>query len=527
MALQWWQTGVFYQIYPRSYGDSNGDGIGDLDGITAHLDYLNDGTPNSLGVDAIWLSPIYPSPLEDWGYDVSDFCGIHPELGDMAAFDCLLKEAHRRNIRVIVDLVPCHTSDRHPWFVESRASRDNPKRDWFLWVPGTPDKPPTNWWSNFGGSAWTYDEKTAAWYLHMFLSSQPDLNYRNPKVVDAMHDVMKFWMGRGADGFRIDVVHGMIKDDKLRDNPLREEDDPDLPWNMKGMQLPLYSTDRPEVHDVIRGFRSVANSFGERVLVGEAFPRKADDLALYLRPDELHLAFNFRFLLAPWEAGRFRAAVDTTQRTFGPGSWPTWTLSNHDIPRHFSRYTHGGDPIARARVAAMMLMTLRGTPFIYYGEEIGMPDATPVGRARDPVGRDWCRTPMQWSDAPSGGFSTSTNTWLPCGDFKAVNVAKQTDDPSSLLSLYRRLIWLRKNTPTLLEGNFSEHPGAPEDCFVFHRETPTQKLLVALNFTAEPRKIASANGKIVLSTHLDRAGDEINGSLELRPDEGVILEVSK
>jgi alpha-glucosidase len=521
MALQWWQCAVFYQIYPRSFADSNGDGIGDLDGVTAHLDYLE-----SLGIDAIWLNPINPSPLDDWGYDVSDYCGIHPDLGDLAAFDRLLAEAHRRGIRVIVDLVPNHTSNQHPWFVESRASRNNPKRDWYIWVPGSPDRAPNNWQSTFSGSAWKYDPTTAAWYLHMFLEQQPDLNFRNPEVVDAMHDVIRFWLDRGADGFRIDVIAGLIKDAELRDNPIRDATDPDIPWHAKGTQDPLYSHDRPEVHDVIRGFRRVSDGYEKRILVGETWPREHERLADFLRPDELQLAFNFRFLLARYDASRFRAAIDQTERSFGPGAWPTWTLSNHDFPRHISRYARDGNENgeARARVAAVMLFALRGTPFIYYGEEIGMRDvAIPAERKRDPVGRDGCRSPMQWtSDAPTGGFSTNADTWLPCGDFKAVNVARQLNDPHSMLALYRRLIQLRKSTPALVEGSYRAFEGAPEDCLVFHRDTPTQHIVVALNFTTEPRAIAIPAGKILLSTIPDRSSAS-QSPLTLEPNEGVIV----
>ena len=519
MALQWWQRAVFYQIYPRSFADSNGDGIGDLDGVTAHLDYLS-----ALGIDAIWLNPINPSPLDDWGYDVSDYCGIHPELGDLAAFDRLLAEAHRRGIRVIVDLVPNHTSNQHPWFIESRSSRSNPKRDWYIWVPGSPDREPNNWHSNFGGSAWKYDPTTASWYLHIFLEQQPDLNYRNPDVADAMHDVIRFWLDRGADGFRIDVVAGLIKDDELRDNPIRDATDPDIPWHVKGKQDPLHSHDRPEVHDVIRGFRQVSDSYQQRILVGETWPREHERLADYLRPDELQLAFNFRFLLAGYEARRFRSAIEQTERSFGPGAWPTWTLSNHDFSRHISRYSRDGDGEARSRVAAVMLFALRGTPFIYYGEEIGMRDAPiPADRKLDPVGRDGCRSPMQWSsDAPTGGFSTSANTWLPCGDFKAVNVARQSNDPNSMLSLYRRLIQLRKSTPALVEGSYRVFEGAPQDCLVFHRDTPTQHIIVALNFTAEPRAINLKAGKILLST-IVRSINASKSPLTLEPNEGVIV----
>jgi alpha-glucosidase len=500
-----------------SFADSNGDGIGDLDGVTAHLDYLS-----ALGIDAIWLNPINPSPLDDWGYDVSDYCGIHPELGDLAAFDRLLAEAHRRGIRVIVDLVPNHTSNQHPWFIESRASRGNPKRDWYIWVPGSPDRAPNNWQSTFGGPAWKYDPATASWFLHTFLEQQPDLNFRNPEVVDAMHDVIRFWLDRGADGFRIDVVANMIKDAELRDNPIRDATDPDIPWHAKGTQDPLYSHDRPEVHDVIRGFRRVSDSYHQRILVGETWPREHERLADFLLPDELQLAFNFRFLLARCDASRFRAAIEQTERSFGLGAWPTWTLSNHDFPRHISRYSRDGDGEARARVAAVMIFALRGTPFIYYGEEIGMRDAAiPADRKLDPVGRDGCRSPMQWTDAPAGGFSISANTWLPCGDFKAVNVARQLNDPLSMLSLYRRLIQLRKSTPALVEGSYRVFEGAPEDCLVFHRDTPQQHLIVALNFTAEPREIDLKAGKILLTTVPNRSNVAKSPSM-LAPNEGVI-----
>jgi alpha-glucosidase len=528
MPLHWWQRAVFYQIYPRSFADSNGDGVGDLDGVTAHLDYLNDGTENSLGIDAIWLNPINPSPLDDWGYDVSDYCAIHPDLGDLAAFDRLVAAAHRRGIRVIVDLVPNHTSNQHPWFIESRASANNPKRDWYIWIPGTPDRAPSNWHSYFGGPAWKYDSAIGSWYLHMFLEQQPDLNFRNPEVVEAIHGVIRFWLDRGADGFRIDVVQGLIKDDQLRDNPLRIERDADIPWYAEGTQDPLYSSDRPEIHGIIRGFRRVTDSYEDRMLVGETWPREQERLADYLRPDELQLGFNFRFLLARYDARRFRAAIELTEKSFGPGAWPTWTLSNHDFPRHVTRYSsRGGNGEARARVAAMMLLTLRGTPFIYYGEEIGMRDAiVHADRKRDPVGRDGCRSPMQWSATSNGGFSTGGTPWLPCGDFSAVNVARQTNDPHSMLSLYRRLIRLRKQTPALLEGSYRGFEGAPEDCLVFHRETPAQHLIVALNLSNEPREIRTPAGKILLSTILERAGESVASPLRLAADEGAILDAS-
>jgi len=526
VALKWWQRAVFYQIYPRSFADSNGDGIGDLDGITAHLDYLNDGTDRSLGVDAIWLNPINPSPLKDWGYDVSDYCGIHPELGDIASFERLLREAHRRGIRVIVDLVPNHTSDQHPWFVESRASKTNPKREWYIWKPGSPDQPPNNWQSSFVGPAWKFDERTGEYYLHLFLEQQPDLNYRNPAVVEALHEVIRFWLARGADGYRIDVVAQMVKDAEFRDNPFRTEPDPDIPWHAAGTQIPLYSTDQAEVHDIIRGFRRVANRFGDRVLVGETWPIEQERLADYLRPHELHLAFNFRFVLARYMATRFRDAIVTTQRTFGASAWPTWTLSNHDFSRHITRYSDGGDGEARARVAALMMLTLRGTPFIYYGEEIGMRDARiPRERRRDPLGRDGCRTPMQWSSAPSGGFSNAASTWLPIGDARAVNVADQCDNPRSMLSFYRRLIRLRREAPALAEGSFRLETNAPADCLCYHRESSAQHLVVALNFTAEPRQLRSAPGRVLFDTKPARIGERSGALLQLAGDEALIVEV--
>ncbi|HYB89773.1 MAG TPA: alpha-amylase family glycosyl hydrolase [Candidatus Binataceae bacterium] len=526
MSLHWWQRAVFYQIYPRSFADSNGDGIGDLDGITSRLDYLNDGTERSLGIDAIWLNPINPSPLSDWGYDVSDYCGIHPELGTLESFDRLVAQAHRRGIRVIVDLVPNHTSDQHPWFIESRSSRTNPMRDWYIWQPGSPSRPPNNWQSVFGGSAWKFDERTGEHYLHMYLEGQPDLNYRNRKVLEAMQDVIRFWLGRGADGFRVDVVAGLIKDKQLRDNPLRTQTDPDIPWYAEGTHLPIYSNDRPEIHDIIRGFRRAVDEFGDRMMVGETWPNEQSRLADYVRPDELHLGFNFRFLLARYDAMRFRAAIAETERTFGPGAWPTWTLSNHDFPRHVTRYANGGDGHARARVAAVMLMALRGTPFIYYGEEIGMPDAgIPADRQLDPVGRDGCRTPMQWSDAENGGFSTAARTWLPCGDYRSTNVARQTGDPHSMLALYKRLIRLRKSTPALAEGTYRSIASVPQDCLAFVRETVSQRVLVALNLSAEPRELRVEPGRLILSTNPARADESIGGALELAADEAAIVDL--
>ncbi len=525
MSLSWWRRAVFYQIYPRSFADSNGDGIGDLDGITAHLDYLNDGTDRSLGIDAIWLSPINPSPLKDWGYDVSDYRGVHPDLGDLAAFDRLIKQAHRRGIRIILDLVPNHTSDQHQWFRESRSSRSNPKRDWYIWKPGAPDKPPNNWVSIFGGPAWKYDPATGEWYLHLFFESQPDLNYRNPEVIAAMHDVIRFWLDRGADGYRIDVIHGLIKDAQFRDNPTLTTPNPGAMTDVALSQEHRYDSDQPEVHEVIRGFRRVAEEYGgDRVMVGEVWPRDNRSLADYLRADELQLAFNFRFLFCRWRAASFRTQVAAVEELFPRGSWPTYTLSNHDFARHITRYAEGRMTEARARLSAVMLLTLRGTPFLYYGEEIGMTNVEiPKTQWRDPVGRDGCRTPMQWSGAAFGGFTSgATAPWLDCGDFARVNVATQRDDAASMVSFYRRMIRLRRENPVLEEGDLKIEESA-EDTFVFHRVLGGSRAIVALNFSAEPRTITVPRTKILFSSDPARSLGDFADTVVLSPLEALVM----
>ncbi len=533
MNPPWWQTAVFYQIYPRSFADSNGDGIGDLDGITAHLDYLNDGTGRSLGIDAIWLSPINPSPLKDWGYDVSDYCGIHPELGDLASFDRMLAEAHRRKIRIILDLVPNHTSDRHPWFVESRSSRHNPRRDWYIWVAGEPDRPPNNWLGAFGGPAWEYDAATASWYMHSFLKEQPDLNYRNPEVVEAMHAAIAFWLDRGVDGFRVDVISYLMKDAALRDNPPRTDSSIFTRRDPQGLQLHLYDQELPETHDVIRSFRGVLDRYRDRMMVGEVWVREQRALAEYLRPGQIQLAFNFRFFMCPWEAAAFRNVIEETEHILPPkaGAWPTYTLSNHDFPRHISRYQNGAETEARARAAIVMLLTVRGTPFLYYGEELGMRDGNvPFFAARDKVGRDLCRTPMQWSAGRNGGFTVSDNPWLPVGDCAAINAEQQRDDDKSMLSFYRRLIRLRKKIRALLDGTYRTLP-APDDCLAFCRERQdergAQAVMVAINFAGAARRFDSPSGTILVSTIEGREGESIGATLSLAANEAVIIEVAR
>ncbi|HEY6958191.1 MAG TPA: alpha-amylase family glycosyl hydrolase [Candidatus Limnocylindria bacterium] len=507
----WWREGVFYQIYPRSFQDSNGDGIGDLPGITARLDHLN-GREDSLGIDAIWLSPFYRSPMADFGYDVSDYRDVDPTFGTLADFDRLLSEAHRRGIRVIVDLVPNHTSDQHPWFSEARASRANAKRDWYVWAdPNRRGGPPNNWIAIFGErrSAWTLDPATGQYYMHHFLPEQPDLNWWNEDVRRAIDDVMRFWLDRGVDGFRVDVAHGLVKDELLRNNP-----------RLFARRRRKRNWDLDEVHEIHRRWRRVLDEYPDRMAVGEV---TTDSLArlvnYYGQDDELHMPFNFHFLGQPWDPDRFREVVERWERLLPAHAWPDYTLSNHDRPRAASRYG-----IQRARVAAMMLLTLRGTPFIYYGEEIGMADVPiPRDRVVDVAGRDPERTPMQWDASPNAGFTTG-EPWLPiAADAVAVNVERQRNDPGSLFSFYRQLLQVRRESPALRRGSYRSLRGAT-GTYVFERAAEHEQVLVALNFTDASRRIALPVDAtdLVLSTEPGREG-HTGQELSIEPNEGVIL----
>ncbi|HVN83483.1 MAG TPA: alpha-amylase family glycosyl hydrolase [Candidatus Binatia bacterium] len=535
-ALEWWREAVFYQIYVRSFQDANGDGIGDLAGLIERLDYLNDGTPNSLGVDALWLNPINPSPMFDFGYDVSDYCAIDPVFGTLDDLDRLVAEAHRRNMRVILDLVPNHSSHLHAWFRESRSSRTSSKRDWYTWRDPAPDGgPPNNWVSVFGGPAWEFDEQTGQYYLHSFLVEQPDLNYRNPAVVEAMENVLTFWLDRGVDGFRVDVIHKMVKDAALRSNP-KPNPSQEHPIIHYGGQVHLHDEDQPEVHDVIRSWRRILDRYGAGTMVGEVGLYDPVRIAAYQGNghDELPLAFNFPFLWTPWDAAAFRERVDEIERVWPPAAQPTYTLSNHDVPRHRSRFDDARYGDARARVAALMLLTLRGTPFVYYGDEIGMLDGVipaericdPVGKRFPAVGRDPCRTPMQWSGGRLAGFTTAPDAWLPLSsDHTRINVAAERNDSRSLLSFYRRLVWYRKQCAPLTRGTYRALDRAP-DTFVYVREHAGEMRLVALNFASEARTIALPSGpaRVELSTDPDRAiGAVPAGSFTLAPSEGVLI----
>lgn len=527
--VPWWKTGVIYQIYPRSFQDSNGDGIGDLPGILSRLDYLAD-----LGVDALWLSPINPSPMYDFGYDVSDYRGIAPEFGTLEDFQALLAEAHRRGIRILLDLVLNHTSHLHPWFVESSSRRDNPKRHWYIWHDGKPTPsgrraPPNNWLGVFGGRAWEWHEPTGQFYLHSFLPQQPDVNWRNPELRAAMFAVMRYWLELGVDGFRLDVVNWFIKDDRWRDNPLK------LFGGLRPYewQHHLYDKDRPETLEIMREIRQIADAYGG-FTVGEVFtppPGNPELVAAYYdRGRGLHMAFNFAFTYCPWKAESFAKAIERFEKALSPDDWPNYTLSNHDQPRSFSRY---GNSLPRAKVAAAMLLTLRGTPFLYYGEEIGMSN-TPIPRTRlqDPLGRkywpfhpgrDPVRTPMQWSAEPNAGFS-STEPWLPVNPlYPSVNVAAQQNDPASLLHWYKALLRLRKSEPALRLGSYERLP-AEQAVLCYERQLGEDRILVALNFSSTARPLhlpPEASWKVLLATPAF-SGENLSGTLLLAGD-GVLL----
>jgi alpha-glucosidase len=522
----WWRHGVFYQIYPRSFQDSNADGVGDIRGIIDRLPYLQ-----ALGIDAIWLSPIFPSPMADFGYDIADYTGIDPLFGSMADFDDLVSAAHAGGLKVILDLVPNHTSDQHPWFIESRSSRDNGKRDWYIWrEPAADGGPPNNWLSEFGGSAWTFDDATGQYYYHAFLAQQPDLNWRNPAVRQAIHDVMRFWLGKGVDGFRVDVIWHLIKDAEFRDNPPNPHFHEGRPPHEK--ILTQYSTDQPEVHEVIAEMRRVIDEFDDRVLIGEIY-LPLHRLVAYYGNDlgGAQLPFNFALLSTLWSARSIERIIADYEAALPAGAWPNWVLGNHDRPRVASRV--GPD---QARVAAMLLLTLRGTPTLYYGDEIGMHQvAIAPEQVHDPfeknvpgigVGRDGCRTPMQWDATAHAGFSSST-PWLPLPeDFVHENVVNLEADARSILSLYKALIALRTRLPQLRSGDYVP-VAAQGDLLLYRRQSEGMAVVIALNLGDQPVSIASdaagLSGDILLSTLLDREGEKVEGTLDLRGNEGVII----
>jgi len=520
-TVPWWERGVIYQIYPRSLQDSDGDGVGDLRGIERRLDYLR-----SLGIDAVWLSPIFPSPMADFGYDVADYCGVDPLFGTLADFDRLLAAAHERGLKLMLDFVPNHSSDQHPWFQESRSSRDNLKRDWYIWRDPAPNGgPPNNWISDFGGSAWTFDETSGQCYLHAFLKEQPDLNWANPEVRAAMLDVMRFWFDRGVDGFRIDVLWHIIKAEGLPDNPVNPDYRPDMGEKLKLLQL--HSTHQPEVHELAAEFRALADGYGERLLVGEIV-LPLEELMHYYGRDRpgVHLPFNFQLVEAPWDAAYLGSMIAGYEAALPPGAWPNWVIASHDYPRIAAKLGE-----AQARVAAMLLLTLRGTPTLYQGDELGIGKVEiPPDRLRDPkelrepgigLGRDPSRTPMAWDGTPHAGFST-TEPWLPLHeDWPTRNVEAQERDPGSMLSLYRDLLRLRRAEASLAIGSFALIEGG-DNILAYERQHGDARLLVALNLSATERRFDLPKGAPLLSTLGNLPPDGW-----LRPDEGIILKLER
>ncbi len=526
----WWQTGVVYQIYPRSFKDTSGNGVGDLVGIIEKLDYLSD----VLGVDAIWISPFYPSPMKDFGYDVADYCDVDPLFGDLATFDRLLAGAHKRGIKIIIDWVPNHTSDEHPWFQESRSSRDNPKRNWYIWRdPKQNGAPPNNWGSFFGGPAWTFDDRTGQYYMHQFVPGQPELNWRNPEVKTALFETLRFWLDRGVDGFRMDVIGLIIKDERLRDNPPNPEAPADLPENDLFSRLrQVYNLDQDDVHPVLKEIRNLLDQYDERLAIGELWGPLERWVKYYGdEGDELHMPFNFRLMFQPWRADAMQASVEKLEAALPPFAWPNYVLGNHDGPRLASRF--GGQ--AQARLAAMMLLTLRGTPTVYYADELGLENGIiPPEKIQDPQGvnlgaertRDICRTPMQWDASPNAGFSPE-EPWLPVSaDFEVRNVAAMLADPASILSLYRALFSLRKGSKALQVGGYTTINTSCPDCFAYQRQTEGERYLITLNFSSQNQTISLPDGgkaSCILSTHIDRDGELDLRYLSLRSYEGLIL----
>ncbi len=528
-ALKWWQKVVFYQIYPRSFYDLNGDGIGDIPGILRKLDYLKD-----LGIGAIWLSPHYPSPMADCGYDVADYRSVAPEYGTLKEFQFLLKEAHKREIRIVLDMVLNHTSDQHAWFQESRSSKDNPKRDWYIWKKGRGDAPPNNWYSTFGGSAWELDSITGEYYYHFFFKEQPDLNWNNPEVKKAMFDVLRYWLDMGVDGFRLDAIGTIFEDPRYLDHqaPFNVEDyykicrSADTDEKRKTLlaqweEMFHFQHDQPGIHELMRELRNLTNEYNDRILIGET-----DDPSFYGKgDDELHMVFNFPLMNSP----RLTPEVVIENQKFRlsgmpAGSWAANTLGNHDTPRMFSRY---GDRVHDQELARLHLATvllIKGTPFLYNGEEIGMTDyyiddpklfmdwlgtrayqlekelikSSEEDAIREGAreGRDKCRTPVQWRNVPNAGFCPpGVKPWLPVNPNYAlgINVDDQLGKPDSLLSFYRKIIHLRQSRQELILGEYRSIASSQPEILAFERTIPGKKTAVLLNFSDHPVKLTSKN----------------------------------
>ncbi|HEX2968765.1 MAG TPA: alpha-amylase family glycosyl hydrolase [Bacteroidales bacterium] len=530
MNYHWWQTGIIYQVYPRSFQDSNDDGIGDLKGIIKRLDYLK-----WLGIKAIWISPVYPSPMADFGYDIMDYMNIDPIFGSLDDFDTLLKEVHSRNLKLLMDFVPNHTSDLHPWFIESKSSRDNPKRDWYMWYDPLPDgSEPNNWLSVFGGKAWEWDEKTKQYYYHAFLKEQPDLNWRNPEVRKAMYDTMRFWLNKGVDGFRIDVIWHLIKDKQLRDNPKN----PYYEDHMSTYEqlLPVYSTDQPEVHEIVEEMRVVHDEYDDRMMIGEIYLPIHRLVTYYGAAGKgAQLPFNFMLITLPWQSQKISASIDEYESALPENAWPNWVISNHDQPRITSRIG-----VNQSKVAAMLLLTLRGTPTMYYGDEITMRDVPiPSDEVMDPQGknmpdknlsRDPARTPMQWDNSLNAGFTGGT-PWLRIDKrYHRYNVESEKNDQYSMLTFYKRLIDLRQREICLMAGDYVPLYSDSQLIAYFRKMNNSPCFLIVLNLSHRPAYFKSARvsirGKVEIATSPEMEGDETGDEINLSGDEGFIIRLT-
>ncbi len=514
----WWRHGIIYEIYPRSFQDSNGDGVGDLNGILQRLDYLV-----KLGVDALWISPFFPSPMADFGYDVADYCGIDPLFGTMQDFDHLLQEIHRRGLKLILDLVPNHTSDQHPWFLESRSSRKDSKRDWYLWRDE-----PNNWQSNFGGSGWEWDHTTGQYYYHSFLKQQPDLNWRNPLVRKAIFEAMRFWLDRGVDGFRVDVMWLLIKDDQYRNNPPNPNYRAGQPSSHQF--LPVFNSNRPEVHQVVSEMRAVMDEYKDRVLIGEIYLPIPQLMTYYGKElTGTQLPFNFQLLQTAWTAEALAQTISEYSTALPAGAWPNWVLGNHDNARIATRVGPH-----QARLAAMLLLSLPGTITLYYGEEIGMRNVPiPPELVQDPaeknqpgigLGRDPERTPMPWDNSLLAGFTTG-RPWLPLGeDHGSLNVAELDQKPESILHLYRALIALRRSHPVLVTGTLHAIAAA-NNVLSYEIHGDTERLLVLLNLADAPISVPSVTGEILAATSQDCLSKQPDGRTQLGAATGLIVQL--
>jgi alpha-glucosidase len=525
----WWKNGIIYQIYPRSFSDSNQDGVGDLNGIRARLDYLA-----WLGVDAIWLSPIYPSANVDFGYDITNHCAIDPLFGTLQEFDQFVSEAHQHNIHIVMDLVLAHTSDLHPWFQQARIDRDNPFHDYYIWAdPKSENRPPNNWQSIMGGKYWQFEPLCQQYFGHMFYPQQPDLNWHHPQVQTEMLKIFHFWLEREVDGFRLDVFSSYFKDCRLRNQPFT------LGRRPFEMQQHIFDHNQPELDDALRSIRKLVDSYPNRYLVGEPFLPSVESSARYVQPDMLHAAFHLKFNELPWNPNRMLESVQSWESTLGPEAWPCHVLNNHDVPRSSARF-HCGEQDQRLKVAAAMLLTLKGTPYLYYGEEIGQRDIhlsrsqilDPVGRRYWPIfkGRDSARAPMQWDKTQYSGFST-TKPWLPVHpEYHDRNVANQQSDPHSLLNWYRNLISLRRAHPALNVGLFQPITYQSKKLLAYLRQTEFETILVVLNFSHKPTyfhigsELLKAGWQLLISSDPERTDASFDyGKLLLSGDEAILL----